>query len=249
MNIISISKLSKYYKNTKALDNVSFKVKKGEIFGLLGPNGAGKTTLISILSTILLPTKGKIKINNLDLLKESKEIRKIIGLVFQESILDEGLNAYDNLDIHARLYKIPKEVRKRKINELLNLVNLEDVSKKKVSKFSWGMKRKLELIRGMINEPKILFLDEPTLGLDPHARRAIWDYIKKLNKEGGTTIILTTHYMDEADSLCDRIGIINHGKLIKIDSSKKLKSLLKKKILKKPTLEDVFLHFTKEGLK
>ena len=243
-NIIEVSNLKKYYKNAKAVDNISFEIKKGEIFGLLGPNGAGKTTLISMLSTVLLPTDGNVKIDKYNLIKNPEKIRKIIGMVFQESILDNELSAYDNLDIHARLYKIPKDIRIKKIKKLLKLVDLEGISKDKVSTFSGGMKRKLELIRGLINEPKILFLDEPTLGLAPYARRTIWNYIKRLKKEKRITIILTTHYMDEADSLCDRIGIINHGKFIKINSPKNLKNLLRKS-----SLEDVFLHLTRRKFK
>lgn len=231
MNIIEIKNLTRKFKKTIAVDNVSLNIKKGEIFGLLGPNGAGKTTLISMLSTILLPTKGEVKIDNLDLKKDSKKIRNIIGLVFQESILDEDLSAYDNLDIHARLYKIPKEKREKRIKELLKLVSLEKVADNKVSTFSGGMKRKVELIRTLVSDPKILFLDEPTLGLDPVARRAIWNYIRELNKKQGLTIILTTHYMDEADLLCDRVGIINKGVFKIIDSPEKLKKALKGDII------------------
>lgn len=180
-----------------------------------------------MLSTLLLPTKGTVKIKTHDLRKDARKIQKIIGLVFQESILDEDLSAFDNLDIHARLYKIPKEKRHQKINDLMKLVGLNKLAANKVSTFSGGMKRKLELIRGLINEPEILFLDEPTLGLDPHARRAIWDYIRKLNKEQKVTVILTTHYMEEADILCNRVGIIHNGKLVKIDNPQKLKDSLK----------------------
>ncbi|MCW8966489.1 MAG: ATP-binding cassette domain-containing protein [Candidatus Pacearchaeota archaeon] len=248
MNIIEIKNLTKEFKKKTAVNNISLNIKKGEIFGLLGPNGAGKTTLISMLSTILLPTNGKVKINNLDLKKDSKKIRKIIGLVFQESILDEDLSAKDNLDIHARLYKISKEKRKRKIKELLKLVSLEDIADKKISTFSGGMKRKIELIRGLINEPKILFLDEPTLGLDPTTRSKIWQYIKELNKKEKLTIILTTHYMEEADYLCSRVGIINKGNFKIIDSPQKLKKSLKGDIIEIKTnkLQKNFLDLIKK---
>jgi ABC-2 type transport system ATP-binding protein len=231
MNIIEIKNLTRKFNKKIAINNISINIKQGEIFGLLGPNGAGKTTLISMLSTILIPTNGKVRINNLELNKDPKKIRKIIGLVFQESILDEDLSAYDNLDIHARLYKIPKEKRIRKINELLKLVSLEDVADKKISTFSGGMKRKIELIRGLINEPKILFLDEPTLGLDPLTRNKIWQYIRELNKKEKLTIILTTHYMEEADYLCNRVGIINKGIFKIVDTPNKLKKSLKGDII------------------
>lgn len=244
MNIIEIKNLTRKFKKNIAINNISLNIKQGEVFGLLGPNGAGKTTLISMLSTILLPTKGEVKINDLDLKKDSKKIRSIIGLVFQESILDEELSAYDNLDIHARLYKIPKEKRKKKIKELLKLVSLEKIADNKISTFSGGMKRKIELIRGLVSEPKILFLDEPTLGLDPGARRAIWNYIRELNKKKGLTIILTTHYMDEADLLCDRVGIINKGKFNIIDTPEKLKKSLKGDVIEIKTNK-----FSKEFLK
>lgn len=310
MAIIEVNGLTRNYGKTLAVDNISFSIKKGEIFGILGPNGAGKTTLVSMLSTVLLPTKGHINVGDFDLLKEAGEIRKIIGLLFQETILDEDLTAYDNIDIHAMLYKLPKEERAKKIKILLELVGLSYVSSHKVSTFSGGMKRKLEIARALVNEPSVLFLDEPTLGLDPRARRDIWNYIKKLNKDKNMTVILTTHYMEEAEELCDRVGIINHGKFVRIDTPMKLKGMLKgdiieirvnnspkamlsfikqqkfvtnvdrlpkhfriyvtngekhlaglvhlfhlKKIkissilLKKPTLEDVFLHFTGEELK
>lgn len=227
MDIIQVSNLTKTYGKALAVDKVSFNIKKGEIFGLLGPNGAGKTTIISMLSTILIPTKGEIIIDNINLTNKPKDIRKKIGLVFQETIVDEDLSGYDNLDIHARLYGMKSKERNEKITLLLKLVGLEDVSKNKVSTYSGGMKRKLELIRGLINDPKILFLDEPTLGLDPQSRRNVWDYVLKLKKEKQLTIILTTHYMDEADILCDRVGIINKGKFVKISSSQLLKKSLK----------------------
>lgn len=245
MDIIQSEKLTRKFNNILAVDHLDIKIKKGEIFGLLGPNGAGKTTLISMLTTLLLPTSGSAKICGFDLIKQADKIRGCIGLVFQESILDEELTAYDNLDFHARLYKIPKNQRIKRIDEVLKLMELEDRKKSRVNTFSGGMKKRLEITKGLIHHPKVLFLDEPTLGLDPKARRIIWKYISNLNKIEKITIILTTHYMEEADELCDRIGIINKGKLLITGTQKKLKNSIKKHINDhKPTLEDVFLHYT-----
>lgn len=309
MDVIRARGLTRKYGKTIAVDNVSFSIKKGEVFGLLGPNGAGKTTIVSMLSTILCPTSGTAGICGFSLKKEPKKIRERMGIVFQESVVDEELSAFDNIELHARLYGIEKRERQKRVHGLLKLVGLEKEAKHKVSTFSGGMKRKVEVARGLVNNPEILFLDEPTLGLDPIIRRGIWNHIRELKKKG-VTIILTTHYMEEADELCDRVGIINRGKFIRIDTPQKLKDMLKgdiisvktkgskKKVhelvkslhfvkdadffsgyfriyvdkgerritkilhflsekgievksitMKKPTLEDVFLHFTGEELK
>ncbi len=223
---IVVSKLVKKFGSFTAVDGISFNVKRGEIFGLLGPNGAGKTTTVSILSTIVSLTGGDAKINGKDIIREKDEVRKQIGIVFQDPSLDEELTGMENLDLHARLYGVKGKEKAEKIGRVLKLVELESVARKQVKAYSGGMKRRLEIARGFIHNPSILFLDEPTIGLDPQSRRKIWDYIKHLNETEGMTIILTTHYMEEADELCNRIAIMDHGKIIKIGTSESLKDSL-----------------------
>ncbi|MGD0728553.1 MAG: ATP-binding cassette domain-containing protein [Candidatus Micrarchaeaceae archaeon] len=223
---IVVSNLTKRFGNFTAVDNVSFKVKEGEIFGLLGPNGAGKTTTISILSTIISLTSGTATIDGKNVVKEKDAVRKLIGIVFQDPSLDDELTGRENLDFHARLYGVVGKEKKEIIERVLRLVELEDKANRQVKTYSGGMKRRLEIARGFIHNPKVLFLDEPTIGLDPQTRRKIWNYILKLNEDEHITIILTTHYMEEADELCDRIAIIDHGKIIKLDTSEKLKDSL-----------------------
>lgn len=222
MNTVNIRNISKLYGKTLALNDVSFSIPKGCIFGLLGPNGAGKTTLISILTTLIKPSKGDADICDFNLLKQPHEVRKRIGVVFQESVIDNDLSALDNLELHAMLYKIPKDVRKERINSLLKLAELSDVKEKPVKTFSGGMKRKVEIIRGLLNRPAVLFLDEPTLGLDPKIRRKIWDYLLTINSTTGVTILLSTNYMEEAQYLCTHIGILNHGKLVAAGEKQRL---------------------------
>lgn len=224
MEAIKIEKLTKKFEDLIAVNSISFNVKEGEIFGLLGPNGAGKSTTLSMLATLLSPTSGKALVNGFDIRTQRDDVRKSIGMVFQDPTLDDELTAYENLDFHGRLYDMPKEIRQKKIIELLKLVELEDRKKSLVKTYSGGMKRRLEIARGLLHEPKVLFLDEPTLGLDPQTRNRLWEYIKKLNQEKGLTIILTTHYMDEADKLCDRVAIIDHGKIIALDTSLNLEN-------------------------
>ncbi|MFE3846340.1 ATP-binding cassette domain-containing protein [Thermoplasmatota archaeon] len=224
MNIITTNDLTKKYTNLIAVDNVSFSVLKGEIFGFLGPNGAGKTTTIKMLTTLLNPSKGSAKILDFDIIKDRDSVRKNIGVVFQEPALDTELTGGENLDYHARMYAIGRDKRKERINAVLKLVDLEDKKDIIVKNYSGGMKRRLEIARGLMHYPNVLFLDEPTLGLDAQTRRAIWKYVKKMNKEEGTTIFLTTHYMDEADYLCDRVGIIDRGKILIIDTIENLKN-------------------------
>ncbi|MEK6916678.1 MAG: ATP-binding cassette domain-containing protein [Nanoarchaeota archaeon] len=236
-NIINIQKLSKNYGKFKAIDNLSLSVQNGSIFGILGPNGAGKTTLLSILTTLLHPTKGTIKICGFDLLRQPNEIRKRIGVVFQESVIDDELTAYDNLDLHARLYKIKKLERDKRINDLLSLVSLTKRKHDLIKKFSGGMKRKVEVIRGLLNYPSILFLDEPTLGLDPKVRRKIWEYVLKINQKHKTTVVIATNYMEEAQFLCTDIAIINNGKINVVGR----KNDLLKKIKKDTVKIDLFL--------
>ena len=225
-DIIKVKNLSKNFNGIKAVDNISFSVKKGEIFGLLGPNGAGKTTTISILATILEPSSCEATVCGYDVCSEPNEIRRCIGIVFQDPSLDEKLTARENLDFHARMYNITGEKRKKRIDDVLKMVKLSDRADSLVETFSGGMRRRLEIARGLMHMPKVLFLDEPTLGLDPQTRQVIRNHILELKEEYGVSIILTTHYMEEADKLCDRIAIIDHGKIIAMDTPNKLKNKL-----------------------
>jgi ABC-2 type transport system ATP-binding protein len=224
LEIIKTENLTKKFDDLTAVDNVTFSVKKGEIFGFLGPNGAGKTTTIKMLTTLLNPTNGSAKVAGYDIKNERNHVRKNVGVVFQDPALDWNLTGIENLDFHARIYAIDSEKRKQRIEEVIKLVDLENKMDVFVKNYSGGMKRRLEIARGLMHYPTVLFLDEPTLGLDAQTRRAIWEYIKKMNKEEDTTIFLTTHYMDEADFLCDRVGIIDHGKILVIDTTNNLKN-------------------------
>jgi ABC-2 type transport system ATP-binding protein len=224
MPIISVQNLKKYYKDVKAVDDISFDVNEGEIFGFLGPNGAGKTTTIKMLVTLLRPTEGTAKVVENDIIKNPDKVRNNIGIVFQEPALDDRLTGKENLDFHARMYGMKKDKRIERIKEVLKLVELEDKANNLVKTYSGGMKRRLEIARGLMHFPKILFLDEPTLGLDPQTRRSIWDYIKNLNEKEKITIFLTTHYMDEADFLCSKVAIIDHGKILVIDTPSNMKN-------------------------
>ena len=221
--VIKVNNLTKKFGELTAVNKISFEIKKGEIFGLLGPNGAGKSTTISMLSTILKPTSGSASIDNFDIIKNENEVRQAIGIIFQDPSLDNQLTAYENMDFHGRIYHIPKKLREERIDQLLKLVGLENRKNDLVKTFSGGMWRRLEIARGLMHNPKVLFLDEPTIGLDPQTRNHIWSYIKKLNREKRITIILTTHYMDEADALCDTIAIINKGKIVATGNPKGLK--------------------------
>ena len=226
MNIIETFDLTKKFNSLTAVDHVSFSVKEGEIFGFLGPNGAGKTTTIKMLTTLLNPTEGTAKVCGFDIIKNRNEVRQSIGVVFQEPALDTELTGKENLDFHARMYGLDRERRVSRIEEVLRIVDLQDKKDVLVKYYSGGMKRRLEIARGLMHFPRVLFLDEPTLGLDAQTRRAIWEYIKKMNKEEKTTIFLTTHYMDEADFLCDRVAIIDHGRIIILDTIPKLKNAI-----------------------
>lgn len=221
--MITVKNLVKKYAGFKALDGLSFEVNENEIFGLLGPNGAGKTTLIHILATLLKPTEGGAIVNGFDVLHNATKVRQSIGVVFQAPSSDDILTGYENLKVHALLYGIPRKLREKRISEVLELVGLEDRKNDQVKKYSGGMRRRLEIARGLLHHPKVFFLDEPTLGLDPKSRETMWKYIKKIVREEKVTIILTTHYMEEADMLCDRIGFITNGKIIALDSPSKLK--------------------------
>lgn len=223
--ILNIQSLSRSFDGGKtyAVDGVSFTVMEGEIFGFLGPNGAGKSTTINMLTTILRPTSGSATICGYDLAKNAAAVRRSIGVVPQESTADDDLTGLENVLLCADFYGIPRKVSVPRASELLGLVELTDAAKRKVSTYSGGMRRRLELASGLINRPKLLFLDEPTLGLDVQTRAAVWDYIRRLKEQFHMTLFMTTHYLDEADNLCDRIAIIDHGKILKIGSPKELK--------------------------
>jgi ABC-2 type transport system ATP-binding protein len=225
-SIISIKNLSKTFGKFTAVNNISFTVNEGELFGLLGPNGAGKTTTINMLSTLLKPTSGKAMVAGFDVSRQKDAVRNNIGIVFQEPALDGRLTGRENLEFHAMMYGMKKEERTNKINEVLELVELSDKANVLVDNYSGGMKRRLEIGRGLIHNPNVLFLDEPTIGLDAQTRRHIWDYIKKLNKESKVTIILTTHYMEEADYLCNRVAIVDKGRIVAMNTPEKLKDVL-----------------------
>lgn len=222
MPIIKVEHLVKRFGNLTAVNDISFEVEEGTIFGFLGPNGAGKTTTINILCTLLSPTSGRASIYGHDCTTESPEVRKSIGIVFQDSTLDKDLTAYENLIFHAYLYNVNKNERKQRIEDALRFVDLYDRRNDLVKKFSGGMKRRLEVARGLIHRPKVLFLDEPTLGLDPQTRANLWEFIVALPKEHQVTIFMTTHYMEEAE-VCDQIAIIDKGKIIALDTPEKLK--------------------------
>jgi ABC-2 type transport system ATP-binding protein len=226
-DIIKVEGLTKVFNHSLvAVDHVSFSVKQGEVFGFLGPNGAGKTTTISMLITILKPTEGKATILGSDIAHESNEVRSAIGLVPQEYTADDDLTGYENILLCADLYGIPRGISKKRALDLLKLVELIEFKDKQVQTYSGGMRRRLELACGLINRPKVLFLDEPTLGLDVQTRAATWNYIKTLKSEFGMTIFMTTHYLEEADSLCDRIAIIDHGKIVITGTPAELKDSL-----------------------
>lgn len=221
--MIKINNIVKKFDNFTAISNLNLEILDNEIFGLLGPNGAGKTTLIHILATLIKPTSGTAVINGFDILRQPSKVRSTIGIVFQAPSSDDMLTGYENLKIHSYLYEVPSNLRESRINEVLDLVGLYERRNDQVKKYSGGMRRRLEIARGLLHKPKVMFLDEPTLGLDPSSRETMWNYITKLVKEENITIILTTHYMDEADSLCNRIGIIDKGQIIALDSPSKLK--------------------------
>ena len=242
--IISVKNLTKKFRELTAVDSISFEIEKGEIFAFLGPNGSGKSTTIKMLTTILTPTSGDIVIDGANAKNNKDKIRNSFGIVFQDPSLDDELTAYENLELHGMLYKVPKKIRRKKIEELMKFVELRDRKDDYVKNFSGGMKRRLEIARGLIHHPKIFFLDEPTIGLDPQTRNHIRAYIKKLNKEEGITIFLTTHYMDEAEKIADKIAIIDHGKIITQGTLDDLK-----KETKTDTLEDAFLKLTGKDIR
>ncbi|MEJ2243308.1 MAG: ABC transporter ATP-binding protein [Candidatus Bathyarchaeota archaeon] len=224
--MIEVTNLTKKFGDFTAVDNISFDVKKSEIFGLLGPNGAGKTTTIRMLSTLTRPTEGTAKIGRYDVAKQDNKVRQLIGLVSEKMIMYDRLTAKENLKFFGKLYSLPKDTMNQRIDELLELVQLTKFKDTKVGTFSTGMRQRMNVVRALLNRPQVLFLDEPTLGLDPQSTVEIREFVKKINKENETTIILTTHMMNEADILCDRIGIIDHGKITALDTSKNLKKIV-----------------------
>ncbi|MDO8591644.1 MAG: ATP-binding cassette domain-containing protein [bacterium] len=219
---IKATNVVKTFGDIKAVDGISFEVKAGEIFAFLGPNGAGKSTTISMLTTMLRPTSGKLIMNGHDVTKDPDAVRKSFGIVFQDPAVEEELTAYENMQIHAVLYGTPKPTQTQRIEELLRLVDLWDRRDSMVKTYSGGMRRRLEIARGLLHHPKILFLDEPTQGLDTQTRNLLWDYVNKLSKHEGMTIFFTTHYLDEAEAVADRIAIIDHGKIVATGTARQL---------------------------
>jgi len=235
---IKVKNLSKHFGQVIAVDNISFEVGMGEVFGFLGPNGAGKTTTINILCTLLMPTAGEATVNGFNVVNFPNQVRRSIGIIFQDPSLDERLTAYENLNFHGMIYHLSSKLRKTRIDEVLHMVGLYSKKGTIVRTFSGGMKRRLEIARGLMHSPKILFLDEPTTGLDPQTRKYIWDYIIELSQKEGITVFLTTHYMDEAE-ICQRVGIIDHGKIVDLDTPGALKNKYNVS-----SLNDVFLGST-----
>ncbi len=225
-SIIEVKNLTKMFNKFTAVDNISFSVRKGEIFGLLGPNGAGKSTTLRMLSTLARPTKGTATIGGYDIVKNDTEVRKLIGIVSEKMIMYNRLTAKENLWFFGSLFNIPKDVLTKRIDELLELVQLTQWKNSQVGTFSTGMRQRMNVVRALLNLPQVLFLDEPTLGLDPQSSVEIREFIKKLNRENGTTIIVTTHMMVDADLLCDRIGIMDHAKIVALDTSANLKKVI-----------------------
>lgn len=242
--IIQVKNLTKKFNGFVAVDDISFKVKKGEVFAFLGPNGAGKSTTIKMLTTLLRPTKGYISINGHNPLRDQNKVRQSFGIVFQDPSLDDELTCYENMDFHGVLYKISSPKRGERIEKLLNIVELWERRNHLVKTFSGGMKRRLEIARGLLHLPKIFFLDEPTLGLDPQTRNKIWNYINNLNKKHKVTIFFTTHYMEEAEKMADCIAIIDRGKIIAQGTVNSLK-----KKTKTDSLEEAFISLTGKDIR
>jgi len=238
-NIIEVEHLVKKFGDFTAVKDISFNVKKGEIFAFLGPNGAGKSTTIKMLTTILNPTSGDIKLNGHDTSGDADAVRHSFGIVFQDPSLDDDLTAMENMDLHGILYDVPRKIRKERIEQLLNFVELWDRRNNQVKEFSGGMKRRLEIARGLLHHPTVLFLDEPTLGLDPQTRNHMWSYLQELNKTEGITVFFTTHYMEEAERIAQRIAIIDHGTIVASGTATELRAKTGT-----ASLEDAFLKLT-----
>ena len=243
-NIIDVKNLTKKFGDFVAVNDISFAVKPGERFAFLGPNGAGKSTTIKMLTTLLAPTSGTISVAGDDPTREANGVRKAIGIVFQDPSLDEDLTAWENMEFHGVLYGVPQALRRERIDQLLKFVDLDTRKNSLVKEFSGGMKRRLEIARGLLHHPKIMFLDEPTLGLDPQTRNHMWQYLHNLNKEESVTVFFTTHYMEEADRVAERIAVIDHGKIVAIGSGAELKQQTGKE-----SLEDAFLALTGHAIR
>lgn len=242
--IIDVSNLTKKFGEFTAVGNISFHVKRGEIFAFLGPNGAGKSTTIKMLTTILHPTSGKIMLDGHSTVADPSATRRSFGIVFQDPSLDDELTAWENMEFHGVLYGLPKRLRRERIEELMKFVELWDRKDDLVKEFSGGTKRRLEVARGLLHHPKVIFLDEPTLGLDPQTRNHVWSYLRELNKNEGITVFFTTHYMDEADRVAERIAIIDHGVIVASGSSAELKEQTKTS-----SLEEAFLELTGKAIR
>ena len=239
MSIISTEELTKKFGEVTAVDHVSFAVERGEIFAFLGPNGAGKSTTIKLLTTLLTPTSGRMEVAGHDPWREAAAVRRTFGIIFQDPSLDTELTAYENMELHGVLYHVPRASRRSRIEELLTFLELWDRRTSLVKEFSGGMKRRLEIARGLLHHPSILFLDEPTLGLDPQTRNHMWSYLKDLNAREHTTVFFTTHYMDEAERIAQRIAVIDHGRIVAQGSPGELKRQTNTQ-----SLEDAFLALT-----
>jgi ABC-2 type transport system ATP-binding protein len=237
--LIRIRNLGKMYGSLTAVDDLTLDIHENEVFGLLGSNGAGKTTTIHMLATLLKPTSGTATVNGYDITSQPAKVRASIGIVFQAPSSDDILTGYENLHLHAMLYSVPRHARRQRIEEVLELVGLAERKHDQVKTYSGGMRRRLEIARGLLHKPKVMFLDEPTLGLDPASRESMWKYVQRLVKEEKVTIILTTHYMEEADMLCDRIGIIDKGKIVALDTPAGLKAGLGGDIIRIKTKDSI----------
>jgi ABC-2 type transport system ATP-binding protein len=248
-NAIEVRDIVKKFGEFTAVSGISFDVKSGEIFGLLGPNGAGKSTLIRMMVTLLPPTTGTAIINGFDVIRKADEVRRSIGVIPQAMTSDLELSVYENLLIFAKLYGVPRDTRTRLIAELLEAVELTQWADKPVKNLSGGMRRRVEIARGLVHEPRVFFLDEPTTGLDPVSRTAVWEMLRKIKSQRDLTVLITTHYMDEADKLCDRIAIVDHGRLVALDSPQALKASIPGRAAETVTLDDVFVHYTGRDLR
>jgi ABC-2 type transport system ATP-binding protein len=242
--MIRVEQLTKTFGDVKAVDQISFEVGHGEIFAFLGPNGAGKTTTIKMLTTLLTPTSGALEIDGLDVNSRPTEVRKRFGIVFQDPSLDGDMTGFENMELHGVFYRVPRKVRNERIEMLLRTFDLWERRNQQVKLYSGGMKRRLEIARGLLHTPKILFLDEPTLGLDPQTRNQLWNQVKQLNQSEGLTVFLTTHYMDEAERVAQRIAVIDHGKIIALGSPGELKEQTQT-----ANLEEAFLALTGSGIR
>jgi ABC-2 type transport system ATP-binding protein len=246
---IDVQQIVKKFGDFTAVNGVTFNVADGEIFGLLGPNGAGKSTLTRMLTTLIQPTAGSARVNGFDIVTQANDVRKSIGVIPQAMTSDLELSVYENLLIFAKLYGVPRDTRTRLIAELLEAVELTQWADKPVKNLSGGMRRRVEIARGLVHEPRVFFLDEPTTGLDPVSRTAVWEMLRKIKAQRELTVLITTHYMDEADKLCDRIAIVDHGKLVALDSPRALKASIPGRDAATVTLDDVFVHYTGRDLR